>query len=118
MRRVLAAVAAAVAAGIIGRQATHRWGATPAEHAAALPGDDLVADPAIVATRAVSVDADPATVWAWLVQIGQNRGGMYSYDWLETSSACRSTVRTRSAKTGSTSRSATVSCWSRQASPA
>jgi hypothetical protein len=82
MRRVLAAVAA-VAAGIAGRRVTHRWGATPAEHDAALPGDDLVADPAIVATHAVSVDADPATVWAWLVQIGQNRGGMYSYDWLE-----------------------------------
>jgi hypothetical protein len=82
LSRALAAVGA-VAAGIVARRATHRWGATPAEHAAALPGDDLVADPAIVATRAVSVDADPETVWAWLVQIGQNRGGMYSYDWLE-----------------------------------
>jgi hypothetical protein len=59
------------------------WGATGQEQAGALPGDDLVADPASVATRAVTVDAPPEEVWRWLVQIGQDRGGMYSYDWLE-----------------------------------
>jgi len=59
------------------------WGATGEEQDLALPGDELVADPASVATRAVTVDASPEEVWRWLVQIGQGRGGMYSYDWLE-----------------------------------
>ncbi len=80
-----AAIAGAAATGglLLGRRVTHRWGATPEEHADALPGDKLVADPAIVATRAVTIAAEPEEVWAWLVQIGQDRGGMYSYDWLE-----------------------------------
>jgi hypothetical protein len=65
------------------RGATHQWGATSAEHRATLPGDELVADPAIVSTRAVTIDAPAEEVWSWLVQIGQDRGGMYSYDALE-----------------------------------
>ena len=67
----------ATAAGI------RNWGATGHEQGTELPGDELVADPASVATRAVTVEAPPAEVWRWLVQIGQDRGGMYSYDWLE-----------------------------------
>ena len=67
----------ATAAGI------RNWGATGQEQGTELPGDELVADPASVATRAVTVEAPPAEVWRWLVQIGQDRGGMYSYDWLE-----------------------------------
>ena len=63
--------------------ATHRWGATLAEHRATLPGDELVADPAIVSTRAITIDAPAEDVWPWLVQIGQDRGGMYSYDAVE-----------------------------------
>ena len=59
------------------------WGASGREQDGALPGDELVADPASVATRAVTVEAPPEEVWRWLVQIGQDRGGMYSYDWLE-----------------------------------
>ncbi len=56
-----------------------RWGATPAEVAAAMPGD--VAGRSW--TRAVTVDATPEQIWPWLVQFGQGRGGWYSYDWLE-----------------------------------
>lgn len=59
------------------------WGASDAERALALPGDELVPEPAVTTTRAVSIAASDATVWRWLVQIGQDRGGMYSYDWLE-----------------------------------
>lgn len=62
---------------------THGWGATEEEQCEALPGDELVADPAITATRAVTIHAPVERVWAWLVQIGQDRGGMYSYDALE-----------------------------------
>lgn len=60
-----------------------RWGARPAEHGAPMPGDEMVADPAIVTTRAVTIDAPPEIVWSWLVQLGQDRGGMYSHDALE-----------------------------------
>ena len=40
-------------------------------------------EPADMVTRAVTVDAPAQEVWSWLVQIGQDRGGMYSYDWAE-----------------------------------
>lgn len=55
----------------------------PIERVRRLAGDDLIADPADVTTRAVTIDAPAASVWRWLVQIGQDRGGLYSYDWLE-----------------------------------
>jgi hypothetical protein len=58
------------------------WGATKGECHAVLPGDELVSDPADVVTRAVTVEAPGQEVWRWLVQIGQDRGGLYSYDWL------------------------------------
>jgi hypothetical protein len=59
------------------------WGATAAEQQMTLPGDEFVPDPADVITRAVTVNAPAEDAWRWLIQIGQNRGGMYSYDWLE-----------------------------------
>jgi len=62
----------------------HRtWGATSAEAAGALPGDDLTAAPAEQATRAITIDAPADRVWPWIIQIGADRGGFYSYDWLE-----------------------------------
>jgi hypothetical protein len=79
----LGTAAGIVTAGVFARRATHGWGATAAERAEMLPGDQLVADPAIVATRAVTIGASIDAVWSWLVQIGQDRGGMYSYDHLE-----------------------------------
>jgi hypothetical protein len=45
-----------------------------------MPGDELVADAATVSTRAVTIEAPVARVWPWLVQFGQGRGGLYSYD--------------------------------------
>src|SRR4051812_23462489 len=52
------------------------WGATPAEAAARLPGDELLADADGVATRAITVDAPPAAVWPWIAQMGPSpRGG-------------------------------------------
>jgi hypothetical protein len=59
------------------------WGATAEELALRLPGDELVRHPKIDVTHAVTIDAPPAKVWPWLVQIGQGRGGFYSYEWLE-----------------------------------
>jgi len=61
----------------------HRWGTTEAELQAALPGDSPDRDPVFEVNHAITIDAPPASVWPWLVQIGQDRGGFYSYDWLE-----------------------------------
>ena len=60
-----------------------RWGATPAEVATSLPGDDLLADAQFRATRAVTIDVSAAEVWPWLVQVGCLRAGFYSNDLLD-----------------------------------
>jgi hypothetical protein len=59
------------------------WGATDAELEAALPGDDCTAEPADQITPAITIDAPAERIWPWLVQLGADRGGSYSYDWLE-----------------------------------
>ena len=59
------------------------WGAIDGEAARVLPGDELLAEPDIVTTRAVSVDVPPSAIWPWLVQMGPGRGGAYTYDWIE-----------------------------------
>jgi hypothetical protein len=73
---------AALYGGVIGPW-QRRWGATDEEVARAMPGDDLVSNPLEVTTRAVTVNAPPADIWPWLVQMGNNRGGLYSYDWID-----------------------------------
>jgi hypothetical protein len=59
------------------------WGARPGEVSRKLPGDELLADADLVSTRAITIDAPPAAVWPWLVQMGSGRGGAYTYDWIE-----------------------------------
>ena len=57
-----------------------RWGATDAEVASRMPGDEVVPDPSFDATRALTIQAPPEQVWPWIVQIGTGRAGFYSYD--------------------------------------
>ncbi|MGD2177899.1 MAG: hypothetical protein PVG71_08775 [Anaerolineae bacterium] len=57
----------------------HR-GATKDELQRSLPGDELVPDPKFVWTQAITIDAPVAEVWRWLVQIGNQRAGWYSWD--------------------------------------
>ena len=59
------------------------WGTTAEEREQALPGDSLVPDAVVQNTRAIAIDASADAVWSWLVQLGQDRAGFYSYDWLE-----------------------------------
>ncbi len=59
------------------------WGATPDEAARRLPGDELLENADIVATRAITIQAPASAVWPWLVQMGPGRGGAYTYDWIE-----------------------------------
>ncbi|MCX6365054.1 MAG: hypothetical protein NTW58_12985 [Actinobacteria bacterium] len=87
LRKMMLVGAGAAAAGVgvwaALRPRTLAWGATCDEVVRPLPGDELVANPLYVTTRAITVKAPPAAVWPWLVQLGQNRGGFYTYDALE-----------------------------------
>ena len=76
------AAGAGVAYAVLLRPRLLTWGATRAESAGVLPGDDLVRA-RWQTTRAVTIAAPPEDVWPWLVQMGFHRAGWYSYDWLE-----------------------------------
>lgn len=65
-----------------------RWGATESEVAARLPGDEFVSDPYASSTRAVTIAAAPETIFPWLVQMGADKGGLYSYTLLERAIFC------------------------------
>ncbi len=78
---LLAAVAVALLP--VARTWGLQWGASEDELDATLPGDDIIHGPGLVATRAVTIHASAEQVWPWLVQLGQDRGGFYSYDRLE-----------------------------------
>ena len=66
-----------------------KWGATDTEIQGPLPGDDLVPHPKGGYTHAITIRASAADVWPWLVQIGQGRGGLYSYEFLENLVGCQ-----------------------------
>ena len=59
------------------------WGATEEEVHRRMVGDTIVKEPTFTATRAVTIQARPKDVWPWIVQLGQGRGGFYSYEWIE-----------------------------------
>ena len=81
---LIAAGAAAVTTYILAIRPWHlRWGSTDEEVHLPLPGDDLVPNAKLTATHTITINATPAQIWPWLVQIGQGRGGFYSYDWIE-----------------------------------
>ena len=65
-----------------------RWGATQEERKRTFPGDDLIPHPKWAYTHAVTIRAPAARVWPWVVQIGQGRGGFYSYELLENLVGC------------------------------
>ena len=65
-----------------------RWGSTAVEQARSLPGDDIVPHPKLESTRAITIYAPAADVWPWLIQMGQGRGGLYSYQVLENLARC------------------------------
>ncbi len=65
-----------------------RWGATESEVCAAMPGDEIAPGANMSSTRAIAIRAPAAQIWPWLAQLGQGRGGMYSYEWLENLAGC------------------------------
>lgn len=79
-------VAPGVYAGVVRPWLMH-WGSTEEERRRRYPGDGPT-EPLFTVTRAVTVRAPAEDVWKWLVQVGQDRGGFYSYDWLENLAGC------------------------------
>jgi hypothetical protein len=82
-----------VATPFIGRRRL-RWGTVGTEATDLLPGDELVPEPKWSYTLGVAVDAAPEGVWPWIAQIGQGRGGFYTYQTLENMAGCKITNTT------------------------
>ncbi len=82
-RKLAAALVLVGAYALVVRPRMLRWGATDEEVDRAYPGADLIPDGERSATMAVTIDAPPARVWPWLVQMGTDRGGWYSWDRLD-----------------------------------
>ena len=59
------------------------WGATAEERREPLPGDEITPDANEVTTRALTLHAPTDAVWPWLVQMGQDRAGFYTHNWVE-----------------------------------
>ncbi len=59
------------------------WQTTRSEQQMRFPGDDFILPNTVVSTRAININAPPETVFPWIAQTGQNRGGFNSYAWLE-----------------------------------
>ena len=85
----ITAIGGAAVAGVLAvRRWQLRWGATGQEADGCLPGDDIIATADLTATRAITIDAPTGQVWPWIAQLGQGRGGFYSYDFLENLVGC------------------------------
>jgi hypothetical protein len=85
-RRIPKLIAGLTVAGVYWfpvRRWVGRWGSTPEELTRVMPGDALIPNPTEMSMMAVTVHAPPEDIWPWLVQIGYQRGGLYSYDWLD-----------------------------------
>lgn len=80
---VAAVTGVAVAAALVLRRRRWQLGLAPVDPDETLPGDEVVGQADYRATRGIDIDVPPESVWPWLVQLGQGRGGLYSYDRLE-----------------------------------
>ena len=80
---LVAVIVSTALAGVLLRRRLIRWGATDAELELTLAGDELLPAVNVASTRSITINASAEQVWPWLVQLGQGRGGFYSYDFLE-----------------------------------
>ena len=60
-----------------------RWGTTSPDVARVMAGDSLLIAHTYSGTLTVVINATPEDIWPWLLQMGFQRGGLYSYDWLD-----------------------------------
>ena len=82
-----------IATPFIGRKQLRR-GTVGTEATDSLPGDELVPEPKWTYTLGIDVDASPEHVWPWIAQLGQGRGGLYTYQTLENTVGCKITNTT------------------------
>lgn len=83
-RKVAARVALALGAyALFVRPRLLRWGATDEEVYERFPGAELIPDGARAPTMAITIDAPRPKVWPWLIQMGYDRAGFYSWDILD-----------------------------------
>ncbi|MEE1783611.1 hypothetical protein PUR71_11935 [Streptomyces sp. SP17BM10] len=80
---VASAAVALVLHGLLLRPRMLTWGATSEEAARSYPGDELIPGADTGSTMATTLPAPPSKVWPWLVQMGCDRGGWYSWDRLD-----------------------------------
>lgn len=66
-----------------------KWGTTPEEIQINLPGDEYIPNPIWSYTHAVTINASSQAIWPWIVQMGQGRGGFYTYEFLENLVGCK-----------------------------
>jgi hypothetical protein len=65
-----------------------KWGTTKDELTMIMPGDEIIVNPVWDYTQAITIHAPTAEIWQWLVQMGQGRGGFYSFELLENLIGC------------------------------
>jgi hypothetical protein len=70
------------------REQRSHWGIDEQIAASSFPGDELVAQPRWSWTHGIEIAAPARKVWPWIAQIGCERGGFYSYQWLENLIGC------------------------------
>ena len=79
----LVAFGAALAGVHLGRRQMLRWGATQEEVDAHYGDEALIPGAPRASVMATTFAAPPAAVWPWLVQMGCDRAGFYSWDRLD-----------------------------------
>jgi proline iminopeptidase len=82
--RALAGAALAVATyDRVLRPRLMTWGSTREERETSYPGDDVMPEGRRSSVMATTIDAPPEDVWPWLIQMGADRAGFYSWDRLD-----------------------------------
>lgn len=66
-----------------------RWRSTLDERGAVIPGDEYLKNPSRIVNRAITINATPGQIFPWIVQLGADKSGMYSYTWLERLVGCK-----------------------------
>jgi hypothetical protein len=77
------AIAGAIGYAAVVRPRTLKWGSTWREQSRVWAGDEFMPEPLTQSTRVITIHAPAERVWPWIAQIGQDRGGFYSYTPLE-----------------------------------
>jgi hypothetical protein len=83
---VISGVAASIAYLQVIRPWMLSWGVQQEDLLLSYQGEGVIPNPKIDSMHAITIDAPPSRVWPWLVQLGQGKGGFYSYDFLENMS--------------------------------